>query len=139
MQSAIPSSKGGAQWFEHALWSKGKGKYMLGIVDDLQCFREANRRSEGVLGISQDELVFLPGEKNPVGNAAKIEKIPLAQIQDLNVIDGLLDKGLGIDIDLINGQKISFAFCKDGSNASDVKKTSEAMNLLKRNIAGEKK
>lgn len=139
MQSAIPSGQGAAQWFEHALWHKGQGRYMLGIVDELQCFREANRRLEGVLGISRDELVFLPGEKSPVGGAANIEKIPIAQIQDLNVIDGLLDKGMGIDIELFMGQKVSFAFCKDGSNASDVKKTSEAASLLKRNIAAAKK
>lgn len=138
MQSAIPSDQGVAQWFDHALWNNAKGKYMLGIVDELQCFRDQNRRLAGMLGISPDELVFLPGEKKPVGNAASFEKIPLAQIQDLDVIDGLLDKGMGIDIELLNGQKISFAFCKDGSNASDVKKTSEALNLLKRHIAGAK-
>lgn len=134
MQTAIPSNKGVAQWFEHALWRKGKGKYMLGIVDDLQCFREANRSLEGVIGISPDEILFLPGEKSPVGNAVSNEKVPIAEIQDVNVIDGLLDKGLGIDIDLINGQKISFALCKEGSNSSDIQRTSEAINLLKRHL-----
>lgn len=128
---ATSSGAAPATWFEHALWRQGEGAWMLGVPHELQC-EGVSRSLEGEIGISRDELLFLPPDPGTKGAAPGPIRIVRADILAARRVDGWLGKSLAADVTLAQDRRVSFALCGEfGSGRhSDVRRLESALALL---------
>lgn len=116
---AFPDREGPWQLFpmHSALWKTGPLRNMLGIDNDLRC-GTSPMGYENKVGLSAQFLVLLLGERwtHNVGLGTKATRIPRDQIVDVRMIDGLLEKSLGVEITLFDGGLVTLAVCKKKSN-----------------------
>lgn len=116
---AFPDSEGPWQLFpmQSALWKMGPLHNMLGIDNALRC-GTSPMGYEGKLGLSERFLVLLPGERwnHHVGPGAETTRIPRDHIAHVRMIDGWLEKSLGVEITLSDGGLVTLAVCKQQSN-----------------------
>ena len=133
-KSAFPDSE--SPWLlfplQSVLWKAGSLHHMLGIDKALRC-GTSSMSNAGELGLSLRSVVFLPTERwrYPVGPGAEAIRIVRDQIASVQMIDGFLERKMGVEIMLIDGGRFTLAVCKNSGYEHDMQANQAVFEQLR--------
>lgn len=112
MRQALGPEEEPVRWFERAVWQLRKRAIVFGHRSSgLWCGTAAASVHSGLLGVSARSVVFLPRDSVPRGLPAAPSRIARDDIASVQIIDGLLQKHVGVEIKLTDGKVVLLSLC----------------------------